>query len=150
LSEIIVYVNVTHHKTIVLKVNMKKLEWVKCLCKCYTSQKLLFVCQSKYEKLKWHECLCKCCTSTISLLLSKKIWKILSDISVYENVTHHIAVILKSNIEKSCKCYKSYHCYSQSKNMKICSEMNVYVNVTHDMTVTLKVKTWKICSDLNV
>jgi hypothetical protein len=36
-SELNVYVNVTHHKTDVLKVNVKYLEWDSCLSKCYTS-----------------------------------------------------------------------------------------------------------------
>jgi hypothetical protein len=43
-----VNVNVTHHITVILKVNMKNLEWDKCLCKCYTSYDCYS--QSKYEK----------------------------------------------------------------------------------------------------
>ncbi len=50
MNEINVYVNVTHHNmTVILKVNLKNLEWNKCLCKCYTSQYDCYS-QSKYEK----------------------------------------------------------------------------------------------------
>jgi hypothetical protein len=55
----------------------------------------------------------------ISLLFSNWIWKILSEIIVYVNVTHNITVILKLNMKNLkwdnclCKCYTSYHCYSQ-------------------------------------
>jgi hypothetical protein len=78
LSERNVYVNVTYeccsqsefektwvrgmfmqmlHMNVVLKVNMKKLEWEECLCKCY-----------------------------IWMLFSKWIWKSLSERNVYVNV----------------------------------------------------------------
>jgi hypothetical protein len=47
------------HTKVVLKVNLKKLEWDECLCKCY-----------------------------IWLLFSKWIWKSLSERNVYVNVTY--------------------------------------------------------------
>jgi hypothetical protein len=49
LSGVNVYVNVTH-MTVVLKVNMKNIEWGKCLCKCY-----IYDCcfQSECKKTTW-------------------------------------------------------------------------------------------------
>jgi hypothetical protein len=39
----------------VLKVNMKNLEWVNCLSKCYIIWHM--------KNMQWDECLCKCYTS---------------------------------------------------------------------------------------
>jgi hypothetical protein len=74
-----------HHMTVILKVNMKSVERDKCLCECYI---------------------------IIWLLFSNWIWKILSEMNVYVNVT------------------SSYDFYYQSECWKMLSELNVYVNVT--------------------
>jgi hypothetical protein len=61
-SELIVCVNVTHNNiTVILKLNMKNLEWHNCLCKCYTSYHCYT--QVSIKNLEWDECLCKCYTS---------------------------------------------------------------------------------------
>jgi hypothetical protein len=50
------------HITVVFKVNVKNIEWGKCLCKC---------------------------RAYITVCFQKKIWKISSEVNVYVNVTYN-------------------------------------------------------------
>jgi hypothetical protein len=99
-----------HNMTVILKVNMKNVERDKCSCKCYIIIWLLFS-KYTYDKcwVRWmfmwmlhhnmtvilklnmksverDECLCECYI-IIWLLFSKWIWKMLSEMNVYVNVT---------------------------------------------------------------
>jgi hypothetical protein len=137
----------------VLKVNVKNIEWGRCLWKCYLS---LFS--------KWYEkrvrCLCEC----YIWLFSKWIWKTLSEVGVYVNLTHdcsqsecekywvrlmfmkmlHITdlKVNMKNIEWGrclCECYT----WLFSKWMwKTLSEVDVYVNVTYDCSQSEYEKHW--------
>jgi hypothetical protein len=137
LSEISVYVNVTHNITVILKVNMKNMQWDNCLSSCVTHN-ITVILNVNMTNLEWVNCLCNSYTwyhcysqskcekfwvrlmfmwmlHIIWLLFSNWIWKILSEIIVYVNVTHDMTIILK-----------------------VC-EIYFCVNVTSHMTAILKV-----------
>jgi hypothetical protein len=78
--------------------------WVWGKCSCENVTYMAVVLKENTKNVEWYECLCECC---IWLLFSKKIRKILSEVSVYVNVT--------------------YDCV---KIQKIFSEVNVHVIVT--------------------
>jgi hypothetical protein len=130
LSETSVYVNVTYHMTAILKVNMKNLEWDNCFCKCYISYD--YCSQRKYEKSWVRQMFMWMLHHNMTVVLKVNIWKILSELNVYVNVT------------------SQYHCCSQRKYEKSWVRQMFMWMLHHNMTVVLKVSEWKILSELNV
>jgi hypothetical protein len=63
----------------VLKVNMKNIEWDKCLCEYY-----IWLFKVNMKNIEWGRCLCKC----YIWLFWKWIWETLSEVGVYVNVTY--------------------------------------------------------------
>jgi hypothetical protein len=141
--------------TVILKVNMKSVERDKCLCECYI---IIWLCysQNKYEKslvrwmfmwmlhhhmtvilklnminVEWDECLCECYI-IIWLLFSNWIWKMLSEMNVYVNVT------------------SSYDCCSQSEYEKCWVRWMFMWMLHHHMTVIIKMNIWKMLSEMRM